>query len=374
VDLDTIINNITAFDLGTDTYVDHRCRADLLYKSGKRMDVLISPHGSHLRSKNDVKIYLRFLPDGSSEYTSFKDVTTEHIIKSDGKGYLLLKEKYTDRVLPYQAKGQFPFRILPGEFAHKIGEKNEDILNAFIKFLEWDYDTTNKIVKVKSFQDFIDIKKSIETSIVHAYDDLRSPLTEAFQDENGHGLELMPRTRRQFRHWTAKSAESSLMNADRISRTVIKSILQEVVSNPAKHIFFSTEDNKSFGMKHDRQSVEEYKMLTSMLKAEHPKAHSAWRHTFERSQKFSSQIFHGYLMLGSAAAFLTGNPILGVGLLGYEMVEFRVARHNAKRSGSYTSIIGTLRDKTGLYRTVPNPLDMISTDYNLGMWRKSDLE
>jgi hypothetical protein len=79
-------------------------------------------------------------------------------------------------------------------------------------------------------------------------------------------------------------------------------------------------------------------------------------------------------MLGSAAAFLTGNPILGVGLLGYEMVEFRVARHNAKRSGSYTSIIGTLRDKTGLYRTVPNPLDMISTDYNLGMWRKSDLE
>jgi len=72
-------------------------------------------------------------------------------------------------------------------------------------------------------------------------------------------------------------------------------------------------------MKHDRQSVEEYKMLTSMLKAEHPKAHSAWRTHSKEARSFLTNIswISDAWLSGS---FFDRNPILGVGLLGYEML------------------------------------------------------
>jgi uncharacterized protein YfbU (UPF0304 family) len=372
--IETVIDNIITFQQDTDTYKDHRCRIDLLYKlDDTRMDVLISPHGSDLKSKKDVKIYVRFLADGSSEHTAFKDMTVEDIFKSDGKKYMVLRGKRKDFVLPYTAKGNFPFRIMPGEFTNRIAESNDETIGRFIKILELMYDIDNKKTDAKTTDLFKEYKDMVN-GILQMYDGLRKPIFEAFADVDGSNLALLPRTSRQFKHWPIKDARSKIVNKDKVREILAKRMMNSLIVSPLKHAYYSTEDNRLFGVSREIEAIESHKIFASMLKDESPKAYEAWRTVPKSSQRTGARLYHTYMLLGSVGALIAGNVPLAIGLFTYQLMERTVSKHNQRNTGYNTGIIGTIRDKTGLYKVVQNPMDMISEDYKLGFWRRSDLD
>ncbi len=411
MDLTGIIDTIDTIpaepDLELETYHDNRTKAFLIHKEGNdRLELLIVPFGENIKGKKDISYYISIKPGRRVKSTVFQDAKIEQHELKKGYSYLTISDELRKVVVPYKVKGDLPYKILQSSFTRRLVECNEMLLKALIsgmeelrdcidclpfgvkkepekneiekdpmKFLEKKIEELERKIALKKKKPSMEKSKELLDLFGQMYQPLKEELQEAFQDINADSKEL-PFLERRTKHYYLQSIEKYFFKTkeeetdwDRRKRR-----MKHFIIDPLKHTITSTEENKlGLRIMPNKKTLEGIAHVKEYLKAENIKAYEGFEWSFQFYQKMTAFFYHTYLFLGSGISAASGNPHLGLGLLGLWALEVYVSRSNQKKTGYNTSIIGTLRDKLGLTVKTPEK-NKISNDYDLGLWGRKDLD
>lgn len=372
-----------------DTFHDNRTKAHLLYREGEeRMDVLITPFGDALKGKKDITTYVRFLPNGDAISLVWSDATIDEVVVNGGSRYFALRNndgKYC--VLPFCTREKvMPYKIMPNSFAKSMADCNEQMLTRLSGLFEWLYDLSHDDIVLRkklrrsmseegitsTYKSAVGFLRSEWQSICNMYTALRAPLMAAFKGVQSPS-EKLPFFSRKVQHYFVKDVEK-YCTRPLTKESFVRSMMRSFFLNPAKHAVFSSEENKIFCFSMSEKRAKELKALLDYVKGENPKAYVVLKELFRDQNKNAAQTYHRYLGLASLASLVVGNYAGCAGFFGAYVLEKHVSQQNAASSGCYTGVIGTLRDKLGLTRKVYSPFEVVSEDYDLGLWNQDDLE
>ena len=371
-----------------DTFHDNRTKAHLLYREGEeRMDVLITPFGDALKGKKDITTYVRFLPNGDAISSMWSDATIDEVVVSGSSRYFTLRNNDGKScVLPFRTQEKvLPYRIMPNSFAKSMADCNEQMLTRLSGLFEWFYDLSHddpmlreKMKKsmsedgIKStYKSAVGFLRSEFNSICNVYAALRGPLMDAFKGEQSPS-EKLPFFSRKVQHYFVKGVEK-YCTKPLTKENRVKSMMRSLFLDPAKHAVFSSEENKIFCFSMSEKKAKGIKALLDYVRGENPKAYAVLKGLFLNQNKNAARTYHQYLGWASFGLFVTANYLWGAGFFGAYVLEKYVSQQNARASGCYTGVFGTLRDKLGLTRKVYSPFEVVSEDYDLGLWNQDDL-
>ncbi len=371
-----IIENIPAStDLELETYKDNRMRLHLLYKEGSdRMDVLLTPFGENIKGKKDITTYIRLLPDGDVISSTWNDAKLEDVFLKDNSRYFIMRtEDIRAAVLPFKIfKDIVPYKIMPNAFTELVAECNENLIKKIFEAGELAYDMMHDKTKCSPLILFDKIEDlSIEVSSV--YSPLRSYVVDAFKNESSPSKKLS-RLDRKIMHFFVRDIERFCARPDTKEHLLFTGLKKNYFYNPLKHFVFSTEDNKNFGFGGmSKKKAEGINAALNYIKSESPKTYAVLKEGVQSEQRTAAKTYHFYLVVGSLGFFLTGNFKLAAGMFGAYLLERTAVKYSEKKSGYSTGILGMIRDKLGLSKKANSPFEVISEDYDIGLWNRDDL-
>jgi len=377
MDLTSIVDAIPdAPELDVETFRDNRTKMHLLYREGEeRVDVMVTPYGDDLKGKKDITTYIRLLPVDGAISSTWQDALLKYEAVKGGN-YLTIQDETRKAVLPFKVKGEFPEVIMPGSFAQDIADCNERVIGELISLIENVDDFKNDRVdcSLKNAKKIISDIFELYEHIQKVYNPLRDRILEAFDGENSPS-EMLPRVKRKFKHYHLKDIESHCVFAPSSkSYAIAKSLVNTQILNPVRHFYYSTEENRTFGVSQSKRNLKQTKAFLDYLKSESPKAFEFIKADMQENEGLAAKWYHRYLVLGSLGSLVTGNFLASGGLIGLWLAEKNVSKRNANRSGFHTGLVGTMCDKFGLTRKLVSPFDLISEEYDLGMWKGDDLK